>query len=400
MIANFFMGTARLTFENTDAAKVFSLLSRREIPFTGSKIVGTRSQLRIPLYRLKETEPLKDLINIEICGFPKLIINYKKRWGIAAGALIFSFLVYISGTVIWTLDITGNHNISDEYITGVLEKVGCCEGTRIKGLDFDVINNRFLIESEGIAWISVNMNGTHANVEVRETRQGYETAGEVLYNLVANEDGQIERMASVEGKPQVVINDAVSKGDILVSGIITYNENMLRFESARGSVFAKVTREFDVEVPFEYEKKTYTGEEINDYSVRFFKNRINLFTNYGIPYGFYGTIVTDKRADISGVPLPLVIDTVSYKEYKTEKATLTEKEANDILMSEYRKKLSETLAHDQLLSKTVRRETGENSVKLHCSLYCLADIAEKKEIKINNTERADKIGTENNKYTQ
>lgn len=383
MLADLILGTAELTFELTDAGRVFSLLSILEIPFNHSEICGNSAKLRIPLYKLTDISEIRDIVKVRIFGLPRLLYLYRKRWGIAAGVLIFSLIVYISGTVIWSIDVTGNSSVSDQYITETLEIAGCSVGTRIKGLDFDDINNRFLIESDGIAWISVNMDGTHANVEVREISEGYKNTDGTVYNLIASEDGQIERMAAIEGKPVVLIGDIVKKGDLLVSGVIAYNENLLRFESGKGSVFARVSRSFDVEVPFEHTVKKYTGRECVDKSVIFFKNNINLFTNYGIPYALYDTIVSESCADFFGTSLPLKFHNVCRREYKTVTEKYTQDEAMNRLMSLYRLKLAETIGTSQMLTKEVTTEITDNAARLHCELYCLADIAEKREIKIN-----------------
>ena len=397
MITDQLFGTALLSFDKENAPEVFALLALRQIPFTGSRITGERCELKLPLYRLRETVSIHDVVTIEIKGLPRLFLRYKKRWGIFCGLLIFALIVHISGSVIWSVDVTGNHVIPDAYITENLSKSGCSVGTPIRSIDFDTVNNKFLINCEGIAWISVNMNGTHANVEVRESRRGRESADDKIYNLVASEDGQVERLAQTEGKPQVKLNDAVSKGDILVSGVIVHNENRLRFESAEGCVFANVTRTFDINVPYKYKIKVETGRITEKYSVGFFKNNINLYGNYGIPYRFYDTIVSENRADIGGVMLPLSLTRTKYLEYETVDAVYTESEARSRLMSEYRKKLRETLGDAELLHKTVNITEDKECLKLRCELYCLANIAAKREIKINDKERAEEIVTENGK---
>lgn len=400
MIFSYIAGSVKLSFRNEYAPQVFGFLNHREIPFEKSKILGDHTELYVPLIRKKSLSVIKNICTFETCGLPALILKYRKRWGIAVGTILFLLITYISGRVIWTLNITGNCNISDEYIREVLSRVGCREGAVINQLDFAKINNAFLAESEGIAWISVNIDGTHANVELRETMKGSSPDNGSIFNIVAAEDGQIERLAQIEGKPQVSINDVVKEGDILVSGAIVYHENLLRYESACGSIYAYVTRDFQVEVPFRYKKKVYTGRKIDDKSAVFFKNNINLFTNYGIPYKFYDTIYEEKNLFIFGETLPLGISKISYREYTEKNIELTIEQARNEAIEKYRNKLTETLGKDELLEKTVSVKSDNDKITIKCSLYCLADIAEQKEIKINNTERADKIGTKNSKNTE
>ena len=63
--------------------------------------------------------------------------------------------------------------------------------------------------------------------------------------------------------------------------------------------------------------------------------------------------------------------------------TLTEKEASERAEALYKKELERTLNGAQLLSKNVTETVGEDGVTVRCELYCLADIAKKVPLEIN-----------------
>ena len=67
------------------------------------------------------------------------------------------------------------------------------------------------------------------------------------------------------------------KGDLLVSGIIDSKALGYRLVRARGEVFAAVTLTYDVEIPYEMERKVYTGEFLTEKDVKFFAKTIKLF---------------------------------------------------------------------------------------------------------------------------
>ena len=379
MLIDLFFGTAVLTFPAKRCAAILNAAARLDIHFRPPVTDGEITVLKIPL---RSASPLlcsvccADEIKIEKKGLLPFVLRYKKRWGIAAGALTFAFLTALSSNVIWSVDVTGNKNISDKYITDILANLGCMPGAFYKSIDFDTLHNRFLMESEGIGWISVNMNGTHANVEVRETSIGEREADSTYYNLVAAEDGQIERIAAIEGKPQVKISETVEKGQLLVSGMLSREEGGIRLESASGSVYAKVTRNFSVSVPMKTEKKVYTGEKTDEKSVTFFSFDINLFANSRIPYDFYDTIETEKRLYLfDTAALPILVNTNEYREYENVPVTLTEAEAKNEAMRLYREKLEETLGTAQLLSKSTDVNIENDVCTVSCRIYCLADIA-------------------------
>ncbi|MBQ4066452.1 MAG: sporulation protein YqfD, partial [Clostridia bacterium] len=323
-----------------------------------------------------------------IRGLPALIYRYRRRIGIPIGAILGALIIWLSGQVIWCINIEGNRNVSDEEIICVLDSLGCGIGDRYGNIDFDSLHNRFLLSCPDISWIAVNMNGTHANVEVKETvRESVDEDGG-FYNIVAAEDGHIESIENVEGKTVVEIYDTVEKGDLLISGAISYKaQTMNRFESAEGKVFARVRRNFEVRVPYETEKKVYTGEEKQENRVRFFDFHINLFRNSRIPDGLCDKITMNSQIYLlDSLPLPLYIDKTVYRQYELVGETLSKKEALDRAMAAYREKLCETLGEASLLSRSVTVEDDSEGVTVRCELLCLADIAKKAPLVIERAE--------------
>ncbi len=390
------LGSAALTFPEKMMPKIMNKIAALDIRFHTLDGDEGLSKIRILLPDLKKLmsavdEAERECISVTRSGLPSLLMRYRRRWGIAAGACIFFLLTWLSGQFVWCVNVDGNRDISDKYIIDMLKSEGFGVGTRIKTVEFDSLHNRFLIDSEGIGWISVNMNGTHANVEVRETVPGDMLEDDdKCYNLVATEDGQIERVAAVEGKPQVKIFDTVQKGELLVSGVVSRDEGGIRLESASGSVFAKVNRSFEVTVPLESERKMMTGNKKVNKTVRFFAFDINLFRNSGIPYDFYDTIVSEKQMILfDEVYLPLWIITSSAEEYENRVCTITEEEARAQATLMYREKLREQMGDSELLSKTTEITCDGKEVVLKCELYCIADIAAAAELHIENEVQSD-----------
>ncbi len=326
-----------------------------------------------------------------LSGLPDIFRRYKKRWGIAVGFLIFVFLVAVSGGRIWCVEISGNSRVADEEIIELLDELGCGVGDTYKNIEFAKLHNAFLLRCKDIAWISVNMDGTHAHVEVRETLADQAKEDNQNYNVVAGEDGQIEQIAAYEGKPQIAIGDTVRKGELLLSGVISYGETGLRYENAAGEVYAKVIRDFVVEVPLQTEKKIYTGHSTAKKSLVFFQFKSNLFFNSEIPYDSYDTTHRNRQLHLfDTVALPIWVETDLYEEYEVQSVTLTEDEAKTLAYQEYRARLKETLADAQLLEKNTDAALDEDGVyRIRCRLYCLADIAVRQPLVIDENSSAE-----------
>ncbi len=407
MLIRFFGGEQRLSFDVKDKSRIFSVFARLDVPFRDVKIIEDSFSLLIPFYRLKTIENRLLCEGIEckreeLLGFPSLLKRYRKRVGIPIGLCLAILMIWMSGRVIWCVNIKGNSTVSDEVIIETLESLGCGVGDTYEDIDFDILHNRFLMECKDISWIAVNMNGTHANVEVRETLREEKEEKDGFYNIIATEAGQIEEIAARSGKPVVERFDTVLEGELLISGAISYKQDtMSRFESAKGSVFAKVNRSFFVEVPFEQVIREPTGNKITEKALRFFNFDINLFGNSRIPYRFCDTITMYKQVYLfDTVALPLYIKESVFSEYREKQVTFSEEEAEELALSLYREKLLSVLGDDTIISKSVTKSVNNGVFTISCELYCLADIAKRVPLEItknneNIKEETEKDGTEN-----
>ncbi len=407
MLIRFFGGEKRLSFDIKDKSRVFSALARLDVAFREVKIGESSFSMLIPFYRGKSIEKTLDSLEIEykdceILGLPAVLYRYRKRIGIPIGLTLALLMIWMSGRVIWCVNIQGNQTVSDKEIIETLDSLGCGIGDTYEDIDFDTLHNRFLMECKDIAWIAVNMNGTHANVEVRETVREEKKEDGGFYNIVANEAGQIEEMAATEGKPVVERFDTVLEGELLISGAISYKQDTLsRFESAEGAVYAKVNRSFTVEVPFEQKIKEPTGNKTVKKSIRFFDFDINLFRNSRIPYKFCDTITMYKQVYLfDTVALPLYINESVFCEYGEKQVTFSEEKAEKLALSLYREKLLSVLGDDTIISKSVTKSVNNGVFTISCELYCLADIAKRVPLEItknneNIKEETEKYGTEN-----
>ncbi len=377
---DYLIGTVEIC---TSEKRAINILAEKDIQCSHIRTDETYLSFRIPLIKYKI---VKDILKSEqlefrrgrIFGFPRVLYNYRKRWGFFAGVLLFFVLLFFSGRFIWSFDITGNCYVEDDVIIETLDNLGCGIGSKISDIDFEILHNRFLMECDDIAWISVNMDGTKAKVEVREVSRGSEQTAD-YNNVVASEDGQIELITVIDGKEQVTIGDIVKKGDLLISGVETYREGEnIYYTSADGNVLATVNRVFTVEVPCETENKIPTNNSQIRESIVFFGFDINLFRNSGIPYEKYDIITENKQVVLfDSVELPIWIKKEQICEYKTETEELDETAAKAIAVKQYREKLAEMAEKAELVSIDTKHSFVDGIYKIECNLYCITDIAEK-----------------------
>lgn len=318
-------------------------------------------------------------------GLRHLIKRYRRRLGIPIGAVLFVFILWLSEQFIWTVDVVGNTSVSASEVTERLRALGCGVGTYIPAVDFNDLHNRFLLKYDDISWISVNVRGTAATVEIREMLRPDTAVDEnTPYNLVASEDGIIEYMEILRGKPIARVEELVREGELLASGI-EEGKHSLRLVHARGKVLAQVKRTVDVSVPLNSTIREATGIEyaekylnIFGQSFKFFANTENMADNYDkIEYERLSR--QSKLRLFDTVELPIAVDETVFVEYEWIPVTYTEEEART---EAYRRLREECAAFDgfELVSRKITAGLDGDAYSIRCELTVICDIAREQPI--------------------
>ena len=317
-------------------------------------------------------------------GLPVLLWRYRRRWGLAVGALCFCAILIASPRVLWGIEVDGNRFVSDEEVLSELRACGLSLGCSLAELDTEVVENRVLIRSDEISWISINLIGTVAHVELREVEEIVpEEPTYVAANLVASKAGKIEMLEEVRGNVVIKPGDLVSEGELLVGGLYDTANGGLRYCCAKGKVYARTEYDFLIELPRSYEQKRYTGRKKVQKSLIFFEKEIKFFGNSRNLPSSCDTIDIVKYFSLGdGCVLPFGIRTVSYREYETCEAERSDAELLDAAYEALYEQMDREAPEGMLVRKNVESEITEGGIELWCRAEFLENIAILKEIEI------------------
>ncbi len=309
-------------------------------------------------------------------GVPRFFERYKKRIGIPIGAVLFALIILASEQFIWSFEVIGNENISDKDILARLDALGCGVGTYIPSTNFDTLHSELLLEYDDLAWVSVNLRGTHATVEVRETVPHVIDIDESLpHNLVASEDGTIEYMEILRGQKIAREEELVRAGELLASGIEEMKHG-LRLTHARGTVLARVKREILIEVPLENTVREATGREFSEKYFNFFGISIKIFSNTSnLPENCDKIVREDELRFFDAVTVPITVSETVYREWADVPITLTEAEARKEAYRRLRERCAEIAADSELVSREINAGVRDGVYVIECELTVLRDIA-------------------------
>ena len=370
--------------------RVLNLCGERGLPFkdlrrgeNGSLFMtlshGDYDRLRDALKNMDcEIRPARQI------GFRAALSALARRQTLCVFAVIVPTALFLGSFFVWDYDIRGNETVPDERILRALEKQGvglCSFGLSLDGED---IRNHVLLDVPELEWISVNVSGYRAHVQVRERTPPPEAVDtDTPANVVARRDGLVLSVSALDGKAAVMPGASVLAGDLLISGTESLETTgKTRIMPGRGSVRARTWYKLTTVVPLSSTEKRFTGEQFVNVSLIFGKRRVKFFRNLS-RMGLEPETNCDKitqRAALSllGLPLPVTVVRERYRPYEAASVELDAEEA---------RKRGEAALLDQLKAEVapygeirstlcVARMRGD-SLEVTLSAECAEEIGER-----------------------
>jgi len=210
-------------------------------------------------------------------GLPFVSHKYRKRKTFIAGCVVFVLMVCILSSFIWSIQVIGNKSISTQRLIEKLNATGLKAGKCRYYIDKEKICNQMMIDIKELAWVSIDLSGTKAIVEVSERAMPPKIVEKnVPCNIIADKDGIIKSIFVKAGTPLVKEGETVKKGDLLVSGIVISKSNITRFVHAQADIKARTWYEEVENTPLIIIKETKSGRVKNLYKLRLLGNEFSL----------------------------------------------------------------------------------------------------------------------------
>lgn len=364
--------------DNTRAARC---LHAKNIVISCCRMYEGRAIYRIESSEYQRLGSAADCFErIAFRGLPSLIKRYRARPGILIGAIIFASILHISTMFIWRMDITGVGKVEESEICESLDKLGCRVGSFIPSLNFYKICNQCLLDSDKLAWLTVNMRGTTAYVEYRE-RVMPELAeadvyGETPANLIASRAGVVTAVEALGGKAVAQVGSYVERGQLLIAGVFTNRYDEITVTRAKGSCYAQTMDIIEAEIPYKTVETVYTGQTAKEYSLIIFGKTFKLTSKRFTNNEKYDMITKEEQLVIFGeVRLPITVICSEYKFQSDEPKTLTQEEARAAALRLLYEKLDERFCKADILSRETIEYADSDAFRIRCEVTAIEDIA-------------------------
>ncbi len=322
---------------------------------------------------------------IEKRGFPILFSRLKKRMWFLVGFALCLCLMIILNQFIWKLEITGCENVSAAYVKEKLTECGLTEGAFRPYINEKKLQTKMLIKTPELAWLWVDKSGSKVTVQVKERvlpPQMYDPTA--FCNLIAAKDGVIDSMIVRNGEPMVSLGDTVSKGDLLVSGLIVSDKGIPpRQIQSDGEIYARVwyekTKAFSLFSP----QKKETGKKEKKYTLHLFGWHIPLFRHSAPDYAEFSSETKEHEFSLFGRYLGIGVTVTEFVEQLTIYEKLTPESIVENGAVELLAAIDETTAPNakRTDSRILHTMIDDETVEITVIAEYIEDIAEKTQIK-------------------
>ncbi len=217
----------------------------------------------------------------------------RRHMALAAGLILTVALLYVGSSFVWIVEVEGNEKIDTEQILRAARSAGFYEGAfrgRFQRLE---VERALLQKIPELAYAEIQLDGIRARIQVVEKVMAAKGDIQGPCDIIARCDGVIEEMLVQEGQALVKKGDAVTEGQLLISGLLppkeeyggeetegtetegTETEMPVKKKSepklvrARGLIQARVWYEGYGECPVWKEERVLSGKETSRLDVCF-----------------------------------------------------------------------------------------------------------------------------------
>lgn len=320
----------------------------------------------------------------------KNIVNMYENNKYVLLSLIISFmLLFLLCNTIFDIKINSDNKDIINIINNSLSDNGI--GVYKRKVSFDKLNsikNKILEDNKDtLEWIEIREKGCIYYIDVTpRVKSNNNVDNSLPSDIVAEKDGVIKHIVIHRGSKVIDNGDYVKKGDILISGNIIKNENVIDKVHSEGVIYAETWKTVNISIPFKRIDYVYK-KTINHYYLDIFGHKFTISGKY------------DSDNTINKKSIVLDKPYLFFKLYKEEKkiydyneVILNKEEAYNEALNRSIDVINKKLSSDEYIisKKVLKKEVKRSKINL--------EVFFKVYEKIGVTSEIQDIGEENGEY--
>lgn len=378
---NYFKSKLKLEIKGKNIERFIHKLASNKIELLNIKNIK-RDTVEITIYKedYLKLMNLKSIYEVNVVGASGLIKIKKviivNKILIISLVLGLALLIFLTN-VIFKVEVIHSSSEIRTFLTNELKNYGLDKYTIKKSFKALQKIKQEIIEKypDKIEWVEIETQGIKYVVKV-ELRQLEDKKEELKNrNVVAKKDALIKLVTAKKGQVIKNKNSYVKKGDVIISGDISLNEEKKGTTSAEGKVYGEVWYTVTVDYPFNYYEEVLTGKSKNIISFKFLNKSINFFSSFKDKKVIDKTIVENNL-----LPIKLVYE--KQEEIKIVDQILTEEQAINKAIEKGIEQINMELEEDEYIikNKVLKADIKENEVSVDIFFSVYEDITDYAEI--------------------
>ncbi len=310
-------------------------------------------------------------------GGRRLVLSARRRAVLLTLGVLSIALAAVSSLFLWSIEIEGSDTLSEAQILRVLSECGVDYGAFWPSLSSDAVRSHVVAEMPEIAWLSLNVHSSRAQVVIHERVDKPEIVNEKApCDIVAAKSGVIRRMSVLEGESAAAEGSAVIKGDVLVRGLMSSETGDARYVHSMAQVIADTWYEISAQAPLTQEQK---GEKLRTdtaFSLVIGKKRINFFSYSRNKYTSCDKINKLRYISLGEVfTLPVGYALERTTQYETSTVPIDEDKTVERLKATLEAELWRRIGEGQIVSKEYTVSKSEGLLTVTLRAQCTENIA-------------------------
>lgn len=285
------------------------------------------------------------------------------------------FLIYLSNTIFSVNIISMNKGLNEKIIKE-LDSYGIKKYHLKKSYDsIEKIKKKITDKyKDSIEWIEITDIGTKYEVKIVERKKQNNNVSTEYTNVVAKKSGVIKKIYAEDGLKMVEPNTYVNKGDVIISGAITKDEEVKKYVHAKGKVYAEVWYDVSIEFPLKYTEKKYTNNNKRSFYIKIGKDYISRKK--------YKNFERKKIISLKNRLVPFEVGIESQKEIKIISDTYNINEAKIKAKEKVKEKILQSLDKDEYIldEKTLNFYQKDSKIVLDMFITCYEEIGKEEKI--------------------
>ncbi|MEG2085834.1 MAG: sporulation protein YqfD [Clostridia bacterium] len=258
---------------------------------------------------------------VDVYGVKPFAKKLFSEWLILLSAIIAIVISVYFGTVIKKIEISTAGITDKESVLLLLQEQGVKIGVPLKEISIDYLENKLAVLIPKVEYAFIEIKGATIFVTLTPKAEHPIEQDKEPRDIIALSDGIVSRIVTLKGTALVKKGDSVKKGQILIKGVTTYNDNTTSPIYAEGRIYAKVESCGEaVFIPYKTEyKRTGKKIEFTEFDVLWRRVESHFKKSF--------VLQEEERSSIILAPMPIIMYKVTlYELASTLIATTFEQE--------------------------------------------------------------------------